>query len=29
MDGDEIAAVMRNVSQFTLGYSQYALIQLG
>ena len=29
MHGDEIAAVMRNVSQFTLGYSQYALIQLG
>lgn len=29
MHGDEIAAVMRNVSQFTLGYSQYALDQLG
>ena len=27
--GDEIAAVMRNVSQFSLGYSQYALGQLG
>lgn len=29
MHGDEIAAVMRNVTQFTLGYSQYALSQLG